>query len=470
MTGVWGHSPRFIFSPSPLERERGTQGVRVFEVASGRDKVMEKRAEVVVIGGGISGCATAYNLAKRGAQVVLLEKAQIADEASGRTWGAVRRQGRQAPEVPLAIESLKLWGQLSEEIQSETHFIRGGNLLLAATEKELAQFEETVKITKQFGLESDIISREKAQEVLPGLQGTFVGAMYSPSDGYAHPVKTTSAFARAAQEHGAKIFTDCPVEKITTTNGKVRSVVTEQGEIEADIVVNAAGVWAPRLARTCGVNIPIRVVRTHVTITEPQPDFTSPLVWSPKVAFRPTIEGNILLGAGADLPVDHDIDLNSLRDLRYFKQGIVQFRKHMKLHLGRALLNDLLRYLPGTTQNQRYFASTVGVEPEVNWDTIKRVREGFFEHMPHLKGLRFVKTWAGLIDITPDILPVLGEAPGVKGLILATGFSGHGFALGPITGRLISELILDGKPSLPLDDFRLTRFAEKGVKEIKRLQ
>ena len=432
---------------------------------------MEKRTEVIVIGCGISGCAVAYYLAKRGAQVILLEKGQIADEASGRTWGAVRRQGRQAAEVPLAIESLKLWDNLSEELGSETHFIRGGNLLLAVTDKELVEFEETVKITRELGLESDIVTWEKAQEIVPGLSGRFKGGMYSPGDGYAHPVKTTTAFARAAQENGAKIHTRCAVEKIEASNGRVTGVVTETGHrIEADVIVNAAGVWAPRLAGTCGVRIPLRVIRTHVTITEPQPDHQAPLVWTPRVAFRPTVDGNILLGAGAAARFDHDIDLNSLRDLRYFWQGFKQFRKKMQLHIGNKLLNDILSHVPGTTQNQRYFASTVGVEPEVNWDTIRQMREAFFEYMPGLKGLRFVKTWAGLIDLTPDILPVLGEAPGVKGLILATGFSGHGFALGPITGRLISEIVLDGKPSLPLDDFRLARFKEKGVGAIRRLQ
>ncbi|MEE9199221.1 MAG: FAD-binding oxidoreductase [Dehalococcoidia bacterium] len=432
---------------------------------------MEKRAEVVVIGGGISGCAIAYNLAKRGAQVVLLEKGQIADEASGRTWGAVRRQGRQAPEVPLAMESLKLWGQLSEELGSETHFIRGGNLLLAGDDKELADFQETVKITKQLGLESDIVDRKRIiEEIVPGIQGTFVGGMYSPSDGYAHPVKTTNAFAQAAQEHGAKIYTRCPVERIETTDGKVRSVVTDKGEIETDTVVNAAGVWAARLARTCGVKIPMRIIRTHVTITEPKPDFTSPLVWTPGVSFRPTVDGNILLGAGGKIPVDHDIDLSSIQDFTLFRKGFFQFRKQIKIHVGRPLLNDIMSRLPGTAIHGRFFASTVGVEPEVNWDSIRKMREAFFEHMPHLRGLRFVKTWAGWIDLTPDIIPILGEVPGVKGLILATGFSGHGFALGPITGRVISELVLDGKPSLPLDDFRLSRFKEKGVAAIRRLQ
>lgn len=169
---------------------------------------MATKTDVIVIGGGISGCATAYNLAKRGAHVILLEKGQIADEASGRTWGAVRRQGRQAPEVPLAIESLKLWDKLHEELGTETHFIRGGNLLLAGNARELADFENTVKITKEYGLESDIVTRERAREILPGLSGKFVGGMYSPSDGYAHPVKTTTAFARAAQENGATVRTE----------------------------------------------------------------------------------------------------------------------------------------------------------------------------------------------------------------------------------------------------------------------
>ena len=224
---------------------------------------MATKTDVIVIGGGISGCATAYNLARRGAHVILLEKGQIADEASGRTWGAVRRQGRQAPEVPLAIESLKLWDNLREELGTETHFIRGGNLLLAGNARELADFENTVRITREYGLESDIVTRERAREILPGLSGKFVGGMYSPSDGYAHPVKTTNAFARAAQENGATVRTGCSVEGIETSGGQVKGVITERGEkLEADVVVNAAGVWAPRLARTCDVKVP-RAHRTH---------------------------------------------------------------------------------------------------------------------------------------------------------------------------------------------------------------
>ena len=257
-----------------------------------------------------------------------MRKGQIADEASGRTWGAVRRQGRQAAEVPLAIESLKLWDKLSEDLGTETHFIRGGNILLASNAKELADFENTVRITREYGLESTIVDRKRAQEILPGLSGKFIGGMYSPSDGYAHPVKTTNAFARAAQENGATVRTGCSVERIETSGGQVKGVITERGEkIEADVVVNAAGVWAPRLARTCDVRVPVRVVRTHVTITEPRPEYRAPLVWSPRVSFRPTADGNILLGAGSALKADHDIDLTSVMDLKYFLPGFSQFRK-----------------------------------------------------------------------------------------------------------------------------------------------
>ena len=146
-------------------------------------------ADVVVIGGGIIGCATAYNLARRGANVTLVEKGSIGDEQSGRAWGFVRQQGRDPSEIPMMMECTKMWSGLAEELEADIEWVQGGNLALAKDEERLAQFEEGVKIAKEFGLDSQIVTRSQIRQLLPSLEGPWIAGMYSPSDGHAEPIK-----------------------------------------------------------------------------------------------------------------------------------------------------------------------------------------------------------------------------------------------------------------------------------------
>jgi glycine/D-amino acid oxidase-like deaminating enzyme len=418
---------------------------------------MERRADVVVVGGGIAGCATAFYLARRGVRVMLLERGEIAGEQSGRNWGFVRQQGRDPFEVPLMMESNRIWRGLEQELDADIEWIQGGNLALGGTPERVALFEEWLEIARRAGLETRLVSSREIQALLPGMAKEWLGGLYTASDGHAEPVKATQALAQAAVKHGADLQAACAVLGVETEAGRVSGVLTERGPIRARTVVCAAGAWSGRLVHPLGVDLPQRWIRATVARTTPAPPLTRAGVWGPVVSFRQRRDGTLnIAAAGA---ADHDITLESLRHARLFLPGYWKNRKLFRFHAGRPLLRSLAGLLPGSRPRRHPLTWDRGMGPVPNAAKVRRSLEEMRRLYPSVPGLAITRSWAGYIDATPDAIPVIGEA-GPVGLVLATGFSGHGFAMGPIVGRLVAELITDGKPSLDLRPFRLSRFAE----------
>ncbi len=421
---------------------------------------MEKNeADVVVIGGGIAGCATAYYLAKRNAKVVLIEKGDIADEQSGRAWGFVRQQGRSPAEIPLMLACNRMWRELPAELNADVEWVQGGLLALAPDEQMMEEYRAWLQIGEEHGVDARLLSRKEIKDLIPPLEGDWPGGMYTASDGHAEPVKATTAFARAAQELGAQIYTSCPVEQVEVAAGQVTGVVTNRGTITAPVVVCAAGAWSAKLARGLGISLPQQAVRATVAETVPAPPITRVGLWAPDLGFRQRPDGSCYIAAG---PIaDYDVTLDSLRHWRLFLPNYMKNRGFFKVRVGSELLKDIARSLPRSPAKKRPFPVGVGEEPRPNQKSVERGMRSFSRMFPAHSGLGVQRVWAGRIDVTPDLLPVLGEVDQPKGFIFATGFSGHGFAMGPITGVLISELILDGKASLDLSPFRFSRFKEK---------
>ena len=441
---------------------------RLNEGAMEAPQSIEKQADVVIIGGGIVGCASAYYLSKRGARVVLVEKGSIGSEQSSRAWGFVRQQGRHPLEIPLMIEGNKLWSNLERELNSDIEWVQGGNLRLAPEEKEMARLEQIAKEEAELGLDVRLLSQRQVQELIPLMEGRWgVGAMYTPSDGHAEPVKATTAFARAAQEQGAKIYSYCAVEKVRVTGDRVTSVVTEHGEIMTPVVLCAAGVWSSKVGRMVGLDLPQRKVRATVAATTPTVPVTTAGVGGGNVSFRQKRDGTIYIARGGIS--DYDIDLDSFRHLRMFLPNYRKNRRLFRLHLGNEMLKDIARAMPWSSARKHPFAHAVDIEPKPNLDNVKQGHRALIEMFPSLKDIGIQRTWAGYIDASPDAVPVLGEVPGPRGFIFATGFSGHGFAMGPIVGKLMSELILDGQPSLDIYGLRYSRFAEGALVEAREV-
>ena len=422
---------------------------------------MERDADVVVVGAGIVGCATAYFLARRGARVVVVERGLVPGEQSRKNWGFVRQQGRDPLEVPLVMEANRLWRGLERELGADVEWVQGGNLALAADAERMARLEAWLPVAREFGLDTRLLRARDLDAVVPGLAGGWVGGLHTPGDGHADPEKATDAFARAAVVHGASLHLECAVQGVTTRAGAVAGVVTERGEIRTPAVVCAAGAWSTRLARTLGLDLPQRWVRGTVARTTPAPPVTACAVWGPGVAFRQRRDGSFTIAAGGAL--DHDVTLDSLRQVRFFLPNYWKNRALFRFHVGRPLLASLAAALPGSAARRRPLVWDRGREPRPNAVKVRRSLAELQRVLPALPPLAIARAWAGYIDAAPDLVPVLGEVPGIRGLVLATGFSGHGFAMGPIAGRLVSELLVDGKPSLDITGFRFSRFAEGAI-------
>jgi len=423
---------------------------------------MERDADVVVVGAGIVGCASAYYLARRGVRVVVLDRGSVPGEQSRKNWGFVRQQGRDPLEIPLVMEANRMWRSLPTQLGADIEWIAGGNLALAADEARMARLETWLPVAREFGLETRLLRAHELASVVPGLGGHWAGGMHTPGDGHADPEKTTDAFARAAAAHGAAVELDCAVQAVETHAGAVSAVVTERGTIRASTVVCAAGAWSARLARTLRLSLPQRWVRGTVARTTPAPPVTACAVWGPGVAFRQRRDGSFNIAAGGAL--DHDVTLDSMRQVRFFLPNYWKNKSMFRFHVGRPLVMSVAAALPRSAGRRQPLVWDRGVEPIPNR---AKVRQSFFELRRVLPGLpadlAIARSWAGVIDATPDLVPVLGEVPDVRGFLLATGFSGHGFAMGPIAGRLISELVVDGKTSLDISGFRFSRFAEGAI-------
>lgn len=360
--------------------------------------------DVVIVGGGIVGCATAYRLAKRGARVVVIEKDGIAHEASGRNRGNVRLQLRHRLELPIALEAVDLWERADEELGFPTEYRNVGNLLVTYHDDVAAQFPAEVERHVRLGLDARVVRGNALRDLVPDISSEIVAGFLTTQDGHVNPQKATWAFASAARRAGVDIRLGLRATAIAVESGRVRGVETDRGPVSAPVVLNACGVRAPELLAPLGFAVPITPAKHQILVTARMPLVTRPYLRcaGPRVSFGQTLDGTLLLGMGPAQSVGFDTTIS------------------------RAHMSNIMR------------------------ETIRLV--------PTLAAGRVVRAWAGWFEMTPDDLPIIGAMPGIEGLYLCAGFSGHGFALGPAIGRLMAELILDGTASHPIDELGIERF------------
>ncbi len=368
---------------------------------------MADTADIVIIGAGILGCSIAYHLSLACRQrVVVVERDLICSGSTGLSAGGIRQQFATALNIRLSQESLALFRQMPETLGIDPGFRQVGYIFLATTAEELALFRGNVELQQRLGVPVEMVTPEDLAKLVPYVRlDGIVGGTYCPADGYASPYEVTMGYAAAARKRGVRILEQRPVTGILRQGDQVAGVETAGGPVHAPIVLNAAGPSAGLVGEMVGIEVPVKPFRRQLFTTRPLAEFA----------------------AEPPLTIDY-------HRTWYFRG-----------EMGGCLFS-------GPKDEESTFNTNV------DWEHLAESVERALVRLPLLADAEIHRGWAGLYEITPDNNPILGPVPELAGFYVAAGFSGHGFQHGPVTGQLMAELLLTGKPHIDITPFFLDRF------------
>lgn len=371
---------------------------------------MQKTANTVIIGGGIIGCAMAYELALRGMRdIVVLEKRYLCSGATGRCGAGVRQQWGMETNAILARDSIKRFEHLNEELDydMDIEFKQGGYLIVAYSEAEWNQFQKNLLVQHRLGIPSQALTAEEARKIVPYLnKDGLLGATFCATDGHANPFRVVDAYAKAARRLGVTFETHTEATGFKVESGRIKAVQTTKGDIDTPLVINATNAYAPEICKMAGYDsLPVYPERHQILVTEAVEPCQGPMVLSFKYRCyaQQTPHGSFLMGVAHP---DEPRDFNTNTSWQF--------------------LEDCARQITGI--------------------------------LPMLKDLRVVRQWAGLYDVSPDHSPILDEVPGAEGMWVLAGFSGHGFMIAPQTTVLVAQKIMGEACFMPIERFSLDRF------------
>ncbi len=370
-------------------------------------------AEAVVVGAGINGLATAYELARRGMRdIVVLEKNYLGSGSTGRCGGGIRQQWTTEENIRLASESVRIYENMSAELGYQVFFRQGGYLMITEQEEDLPALREAVALQNRCGVPTRFLAPRDCLDIVPDLDiSDLKGATFCPKDGTAYPFAVVWGYARACHRLGVRIFIRTALTGIEADDGRIRGVRTDRGDIATPRLVNCAGPWARSLAAMVGVDLPNRQERHEIMVSESLKPFLDPMVISITngIYFSQSMRGEIVGGIGDPA------------EPRWERPE--QFGFHSGLRFAVRFARELTRLYPRAAN------------------------------------VRMMRQWAGAYDVTPDHRPILGGVPGLEGYYHSCGFSGHGFMLGPMVGRRMAAHIATGAADPIIDSLSLERFA-----------
>ena len=422
------------------------------------DEKLPGSADVVVIGGGMAGSAAAYALAKKGHSVALLEKGRIGGEQTSRNWGWCRQQHRDLRELPLAMKSLEIWAELGRELSVETGFRRTGLVYVTTRPDDLALWEAWTLKAREHQMHSRILSGAEAKALTPGSTADWIGGVHSPTDGRAEPSLAGPAIAEGARRLGVTIHQDCAARGLVMEAGKVSGVVTERGSIRTQAVLCAGGAWSSLFCRRHGVRLPQASVSSTSFATAAAPAVTEGGLSMPDVTIRRRLDGGYTVGLGGRGRVEL-----SPQGLLYARQFWPTFKKRrwgLTFAVGRSFFEGPEAFSRWSLDDVSPFERQRTLDPAADPALVRLGLTRLGEHYPALAGLQVAQAWGGMIDSTPDAIPVISAVDSLPGLYLSTGFSGHGFGIGPAAGRLAADLIAGDPPIVDPHPFRYSRMVD----------
>ncbi|MDQ6905448.1 MAG: FAD-binding oxidoreductase [Chloroflexota bacterium] len=370
-------------------------------------------ADVVIIGGGVMGCAIAYELAMRGVAATIVEQREVAASASGASAGGVRQQGRDLRELPFALRAIPRWPGLADRLGADVEYRRGGHLTVIEDEAILPAFAASVTRQQEAGLDIRLVEPRDLERIMPGVAPTVVAGSYTPEDGHANPILTTKAFADAAIRAGARLLERTAMTGfVKDTTGRIVAVETTAGTLPCRWAVNAAGAWAGEVARLAGAEIPLHPACYQMLVTAPAPHILDPVVGcvGRPLSLKQVPEGGFVVGGGWS--------------------GTV--------HLDNGRAGTVGAHIAGSA------AACTGI-------------------LPLLRQLPLLRAWSGMEGESPDGIAMIGLAPDAPGLFHCCGFTGHGFAISPEVGAVVGEWLATGTPPYDLRHFDPARFVGGAV-------
>ncbi len=422
---------------------------------------LPEEVEVCIIGGGIIGVSTALYLAEQGKRVLLCEKGRIAGEQSSRNWGWVRQQGRDAAELPLMMESNRIWQGLEKRCSSAAlHFEQQGIWYLAKNKSDMARYEKFLAIAQAHGLRTRLLTRNEVEKQFPNSQGNWCGGMTTASDGRVEAWEAIPAMAVAAEKAGAIIIEHCAVRSLQTESEQVSSVITEAGSVRVQQVVLAGGVWSSLFVRNLGIRLPQLAVRANVAKVDGVPSGFNGNALDNELAFRRRNDGGYNLAL-----CDHhnyDVGPDTFRYLLDFRKaiGLVLHDTHLHPRAPSGFPDAWGTPRRWSTNASTPFEKMRVLNPIPDPELAEIMRKRLIARFPALKNVQLKQRWAGMIDAMPDFVPVIDQAPGIPGFWIATGFSGHGFGIGPVVGRILSDLLQGRSAGHDMTRFRFDRFSD----------
>ncbi|MBN2503840.1 MAG: FAD-binding oxidoreductase [Bacilli bacterium] len=377
------------------------------------------KAEIVIIGAGITGVSIAYNLAIQGVKdIVVVDKSFMTSGATGRCGAGVRQQWGTKGNCIMAKKSIEFFESATDtlEYDDDIEFKQEGYLILATTPEEDELFFENVRLQNSLGIPSRVCNKKEALKVVPYLRPeSFTSATYCPTDGHLNPFKMTDAYFQKAKQLGVEFLFFETVESIEINNGKITSVTTEKRTIKTNKVVNAAGGYAHEVGLMVGIDIPVYSENHEILVTEPVDKMQGPMVmsFSKNIYCQQVPHGSFLIGR-SNPEAKHDHDISS------------------------------------------------------SWQFLDEMAKTVCDIMPKIGELRVIRQWGGSYNISPDRQPIISDVKSLPGFYIACGFSGHGFMFAPMSGVLITEIVLNKPTSLDASDYRLDRFEDKIVTEYEK--